>query len=223
MGPILLAECFLCGREDGQAAVCPACSADLPTWRAERACPCCALPVGSATVCGRCLRRPPQFDQSRALFDYAFPAMQLVRALKYGGRLDLARWLGECAAGLIADPAGWDAVIPVPLHADRLRERGFNQAGELARWVAATASIPLAAGGVRRSRATPSQAGLAARERRRNLKGAFELTGALPGRRIVVVDDVMTTGATLDELAGVLKRAGAEAILNLVVARTPGH
>jgi len=215
----LPARCFLCGSEGGGEAVCAACSALLPAWCAKTACPVCALPDTGGRVCGRCIRRQPAFDATTAAYRYDFPVEQMVRALKYRDALELAVWLG---GRLVAPPGAWDLVLPVPLHAERLAERGFNQAVELAR--------PLARRGfrlrhdiVQRVRATTAQAGLDARSRRRNLRKAFVVGETLHGARVLVVDDVMTTGATLDAVALALRRAGAAYIANLVVARTPAH
>ncbi|MCB1886910.1 MAG: ComF family protein [Rhodocyclaceae bacterium] len=218
---VLRAECFLCGREHGGGAVCEACSADLPWWDSSHACPRCALPVASAGECGACLRVPPPIERCHALFDYAFPVPQLVQGLKYGQALELAPWLGLRLCDRLPVEASWDAVIPVPLHPARLRERGFNQAVELARPLARTRAAPLAGDELLRVRATPAQAGLSARVRRGNLRGAFQAAGRLPWRHVLVVDDVMTTGATLMALADALKAAGVARVDAVVVARTP--
>ena len=211
-------ECFLCGAEGEVDVLCPACIAVLPRWRRGDACPICALPATAGRTCARCISRPPPFDATIAVYDYVFPVGQLVHALKYRTALDLAAWLGarlaECAG------AGWDIVVPVPLHRGRLRERGFNQSLELARPLARR-GIRLLRDGVVRSRATPSQAGLDARARWRNVRGTFDVEADLEGCSVVVVDDVMTTGATLRALALALRRAGAVRVANLVVARTP--
>ncbi len=215
----LPARCFLCGDEGGGAAVCSACGDALPAWPARTACPICALPDTGGQVCGRCSRRPPAFDSTTAAYLYAFPVEQMVQALKYGDALELAAWLG----GRLVPPDGdWDLVLPVPLHADRLAERGFNQAVELARPLARRGLV-LRHDVLRRARATKAQAGLDARGRRRNLRNAFVAGGNLHGQRILLVDDVMTTGATLDAAAAALRRAGAAHVANLVLARTPTH
>lgn len=215
---LLPAECFLCGAEGDIDVLCAACIAVLPRWQAARACPVCALPDTGGGRCARCVGAPPAFDATIALFDYAFPIDRLVHALKYHGALDLAGWLGDRLAGRAGD--GWDTVLAVPLHRDRLQERGFNQSLELARPLAGSGALSIHRQVLRR-RATPSQAGLGAPARRRNLRAAFKVDVDLEGRHVLVVDDVMTTGATLDALAAALKGAGAERVVNLVVARTP--
>jgi len=215
----LPARCFLCGKEGGGAAVCSVCSTSLPPWQALAACPVCALPDTGGEVCGRCSRRPPAFDRTTAAYLYAFPVEQMVQALKYGDALELAAWLGE---RLVPPDGEWDLLLPVPLHADRLAERGFNQAIELARPLARRGLV-LRHDVLRRVRATKAQAGLDARSRRRNLRNAFVASGNLRGRRILLLDDVMTTGATLDAAAAALRRAGAARVANQVLARTPSH
>ena len=215
---LLPAECFLCGAEGDIDVLCAACIAVLPRWQAARACPVCALPDTGGGRCARCVGAPPAFDATIALFDYAFPIDRLVHALKYQAALDLAGWLGGRLAASAGD--GWDTLLAVPLHRDRLRERGFNQSLELARPLAKSGALSIHRQVLRR-RATPSQAGLAAPARRLNLRAAFKVDMDLAGRRVLAVDDVMTTGATLDALATALKGAGADRVVNLVVARTP--
>jgi ComF family protein len=176
------------------------------------------------TECGRCIGDPPDFDATLAVFAYAFPADVLVQGLKFRGELALAPFLAselhaECGATGSA-PCGVDLVIPVPLHALRLRERGYNQAMEIARSIGARLGVPVAADLCERVRDTPAQLGLPWKERRENVRGAFSCRRALDGRRVAVVDDVMTTGATLGEVASTLKRFGAARVVNWVVART---
>ncbi len=220
-GDMLMAQdCFVCGAVSGRSAVCETCRQALPK-HAPNACPVCALPTADAAVCGRCRRSPPAFDATRAVFDYAFPVDAMVHALKYRHRLSLARFVaGELAAALGFSPAV-DIVLAMPLHPRRLAERGFNQAVEIARPLSRMLGLPLELSAASRIRDTPAQARLGRRERARNLRGAFQCGGdAIVARRVLVVDDVMTTGASLDALAVALRRAGASAVSNLVVART---
>jgi ComF family protein len=206
--------CFLC-RGSSRALLCDACRAELPGLAAEL-CPRCALPAPGAAVCGRCLAEPPAYDATTAALVYDFPADALVHALKFRGELALAPFLGKM---LSAKVAGFtvDRVIPVPLSSERLRSRGYNQSVEIARHVAREKLDVDAC--VREVDGAP-QMELPWDERRSNVRGAFSCRRPLGGATVAVVDDVMTTGATLDEMAHTLKRAGAARVVNWVVART---
>jgi ComF family protein len=159
------------------------------------------------------------------VFAYAFPADVLVQGLKFRSELAIAPFLADelraeiGAAGGIVGRA--DLIVPVPLHSMRLRERGYNQAMEIARRVGARLGVPVAAEICERVRDTPAQLGLPWKERRANVRGAFSCRHALEGKSIAVIDDVMTTGATLNEVAATLKQFGATRVLNWVIARTP--
>lgn len=171
--------------------------------------------------CGACLRHPPAFDRTRAALAYAFPLDRLIPRLKYHGQLAIASALGDCLVRAVETAPRPDRLIAMPLHPARLRARGFNQAGEIARTLARRLQLPLDATSCRRVRDTPPQMGLRRDVRRRNLHGAFVCTSDMRGLRIGIVDDVMTTGASLDELAKTLRRAGAASVEAWVVARTP--
>lgn len=212
-------DCFLCGGPAGSRAICAACDAELPA-QPDLSCPVCALPTAAGGVCGECQSHPPAFDATVAMLRFAFPVDVMVQALKYRHRLSLARHFAQ-RIGCGGRPVEIDLILPMPLHPKRLAERGFNQAVEIARPLARGWGVPLDITGVRRVRHAPAQAGLAREERLRNLRGAFSGERRFDGLRVLVVDDVMTTGASLDELARVLKRAGAARVENLVVARTP--
>lgn len=207
-------SCFLCrGRADD--LICADCDADLPRL-AQPLCPRCALPTPGGAVCGRCLSSSPHYDATRAALAYEFPADALVHSLKFRGELALAPLL----ASLLADRTradDVDQVVPVPLSPKRLRERGYNQSVEIARHLRKGL---LDVGLCERSRDVRPQIELPYDERQSNVRGAFRCTRALVGARIAVVDDVMTTGATLNELARTLKAAGAVHVVNWVVART---
>ena len=161
---------------------------------------------------------PPYYDRITAAMPYAFPVDALVQAYKYAGDLSLARVLADTLVRVVSTDV--DAVIAMPLAPARLRERAFNQAQELARRVSSSLTLPLLTHACRKISDTAAQATLPFRARARNVRGAFVCDADLQGLRVAIVDDVMTTGATLNELARVLKRAGAVHVRGWVVART---
>jgi ComF family protein len=169
--------------------------------------------------CGACQNSPPAFDATSAVFRYAFPVEHIVQGLKYRHRLPLAGWLAEALARRL-DATGVDCIIPLPLSAQRMKERGFNQAQELARPLARHFGLPLLAEASLRVADSAPQASLPWKERQANIRQAFECRVDLAGKTIAVVDDVMTTGATLNEFARMLKLHGARRVENWVAART---
>lgn len=211
-------SCAVCSLAPGP--VCRDCETDyFPVSRPR--CEVCALPLhGGDTICGRCLSSPPHFDRATALADYAPPVDGMVLALKFGARLDLASVFGRLLAQR-ATPDERALVVPVPLSFERMSERGFNQSLQIARAYCAGTGARLAADAVRRIRHAPPQQALALDERRRNIRGAFSSSGQVAGRSVLVVDDVMTSGSTMDEVARTLAAAGAARVHALVVARTP--
>lgn len=212
--------CLLCGARSGPSLLCVKCDASLPRLPAER-CPSCALPVCETAICGACLRAPPGYDRVSAVFAYSYPLDGLIHALKYGRNLTVARLLGEALAETTASERV-DMIVPMPLSIQRLRERGFNQALEIARHVAPP-GVPVSLDAAQRLVDTAAQASLPWKERARNVRGAFLCTEDLAGASIAVVDDVMTTGATLNELAKTLRRAGAAEVRGWIVARALKH
>jgi ComF family protein len=217
-------NCLLCGASSDAQPLCPGCDGDLP-WHTPPHCPQCATPTPGGQICGACLRHPPAFDRTHAALAYAFPLDRLIPRLKYHGQLAVAPALGACLARATAAAPRPDRLIPMPLHPQRIRERGFNHASEIARVVARQLALPLDTASCRRIRDTPPQMGLKHDARRRNVRGAFVCGGDVQGLHIAVVDDVMTTGTSLDELAATLKRAGAREVSCWVAARTlpPGE
>jgi ComF family protein len=167
------------------------------------------------------LRRPPPFDGACVPFRYAYPLDQLLRAFKYRGILSYGRVLGCLLASHVAARGAPlpERIIPVPLHPSRHRERGFNQAHELAMPVSRSLSIPLDDRLCRRIRATDDQTELDARQRRRNVYRAFEVLGRMQLRHVALLDDVLTTGSTASELARVFKQAGVKTVEIWAVAR----
>ncbi len=210
-------SCLLCGADADEAQICAPCDAELPRLTSKR-CAVCALPLATGEVCGACLDRPPRYDRVIAPFSYRFPVDALIQAYKYGGRLAHARFLGTALASLV--PPDVDVVVPMPLAPRRLAERGYNQALEIARLVTSATGIPLLARACRKVVETPPQASLPWKERAKNVRRAFVCDADLRGKRVAVVDDVLTTGATLNELARVLRRAGAVEVAGWIVART---
>lgn len=210
-------DCLLCGAPSGETLLCGACSAGLPRLPAA-SCPVCAETAPGSVVCGSCLGTPPQFDATLAAFRYAYPADKLIQALKYQWRIATADFF---ARAMLAGPrpAG-DLIVPLPLHSKRLTERGFNQSVEIARPLARALQLPLELDGCIRSRDTTPQASLPWKARKKNIRGAFECHVDLTGKAVIVVDDVMTTGATLDEFARTLKAHGATRVTNWVAVRT---
>jgi ComF family protein len=221
--------CALCGDVCGKV-VCPPCHGQYVAGRAR--CPCCAnpLPVDEPVLCGGCLSDAPAFDATVAAADYAAPLDQLVLQLKFGARLALAPWFAQLVRDAVLARPGFalpQVLCPVPLGPARLVERGFNQALEIARPLASSLGVPLEPGLAQRVLDTRAQSGVAPGERKRNIRHAFavapEMAELVSGRHVGVVDDVMTSGSTLDELASTLKQAGAARVTNLVFARTPPH
>jgi ComF family protein len=222
-------RCLLC-REPGADGrdLCAACAARLPWNRA--ACPRCALPLAAgetlpgmqAPTCGECLRRAPPLDRVRAAFIYGFPVDRLLPRLKFHGDLAAGRLLAAAMAAACADMPHPDALLPLPLARARLRRRGYDQALELAKPLARALDIPLLDGALVRRRDTAPQSTLDAAARRRNLRGAFAVpTSANMPTHVALVDDVMTTGATLHAAARALRRAGVARIDAWVCARAP--
>jgi ComF family protein len=221
-------SCPGCDHETRGASLCGACVAEI-TPPSSPFCPICGIPFsgrGPDHACHRCRRRRPRFARARAVatYDANQSSGRLASALfryKYGREVVLARPLGELLAERCPLPARYDAIVPVPLHRSRLRWRGFNQALLLARPLARRWSVALDPFALQRTRPTDPQVGLDDASRRRNIAGAFAVQpgSALRGRSILLVDDVLTTGATADECARTLLGAGARRVDVLVLAR----
>jgi len=216
--------CLLCG-DSGRwdCDLCAPCHGALP-HRAS-ACIKCAtvLEHDRGLICGACLKQPPVFDSAFAAFDYEEPVRHLIHALKFGRRYAHSRLLGTLLAERVAERSDLpERLVPVPLHSARYRERGFNQSAEIAREISRRLKIPLDLKSVRRFRATHSQIGLSAAERIHNVKNAFEVLQPLHARRVAIIDDVMTTGSTVAELAKILKSAGVARVEVWVCARADG-
>lgn len=217
----LARACVLCGLSPGEHYFCDACIRDLE-W-IDIACEHCGQPLvgpaGSGSLCAECQRRKPVFDKAAAPLVYSFPADSALKALKFRRQLFYAPAFGELLLPLFEEHfQEADALLPVPLHRRRYACRGFNQAVELSRPLQRKSRLPVVAS-VRRTRHTAAQTGLDAAARRRNMKGAFDLQGPLESRCPLVIDDVMTTGETCNQLAATLLAGGAERVFVLTIAR----
>ncbi|MES0328473.1 MAG: ComF family protein [Gammaproteobacteria bacterium] len=221
-------RCLLCGGAGCQGMdLCEHCHQTLPFN--HTACVVCALPLppntSEGSVCGRCQKKPPHYDEAFSVFSYEQPVIWFIQQLKFNDRLTHARLLGDllaasdCIEQISADEAV--CILPVPLFKKRLRERGFNQSIELARALSKKTRWPIDLNAVQRVRETVSQTGLDAKARRRNIRGAFEVVEVLSHKHVVIIDDVVTTGSTVNELSRVLKKLGVERISVLSLARAP--
>lgn len=221
-------RCLACGATvDAQGTLCARCWRGLsflgPPW-----CRCCGLPFEleyeDGGLCGACLARRPAFDQARAALAYDDVSKRLILGFKHGDRLHGARpfatWMLR-AAGTGTD--GADLIAPVPLHRVRLWRRRYNQSALLARWIGRLAGVPVINDLMVRTRPTRSQGGLTRAGRRRNVRGALAVrpsrAARVEGAHVVLVDDVLTTGATVGEAARMLRRAGAVRVDVLTLAR----
>ena len=225
--------CQLCGQLTDPATNIPFCSAclhDLP--RLQHSCHQCGCHINAGTEhtldtsplrCGPCLTQPPSFDRVIAAFAYADPIRQLMARFKYQRQLATGDVIAQVLRSRLPVPAQVEAIIPVPLHPRRLRQRGFNQALELSRPLARALDLPLLPHSVIRQKNTPPQSSLTRKQRRQNLKQAFSLKQAIPYASIAIVDDVMTTGSTVEALSTLLKQHGVEYIEVWCVARATGR
>ena len=209
---ILLLEthCFLCGDKSlNNTLICGPCWLDLTIE--QPTCHRCGRSIVHGELCSRCLHGPGVIDSTVTLFSYQFHAAELLRALKYKNQLLLANELGRRLADKILNQsvALPDLIIPVPLHPSRLFGRGYNQALEISRTISARISVPLDYQSSKRARNTLPQFNLSHAESRRNIRGAFKICGATLSGSVAIVDDIVTTGHTANELAKQLKRAGA--------------
>jgi ComF family protein len=216
-------RCAFCGttRRHDEAVICPGCENDLP-WIREQ-CGGCARPLattpGPGVVCAQCQDRPLPFETAAAPLAFEFPVDAAIRLFKFHRKLHYADAFGELLCRSFAEfPGDIDALLPVPLHWLRHGVRGFNQAAEICRPLQNSSGLPLIRT-VSRRRRTLYQSGLGARERRRNLAGAFSVRGDIQAGHVLLVDDVITTGETCAQLARELRAHGAQKVSVLAVAR----
>ena len=220
--------CLLCSEPaDECTPLCTACEAELP-WLGDQ-CQNCALPFPTAGLtCGQCLKQPPAFERVATPWTYGFPVDTLITRFKHSAKWPLGRLLAELLAQFLQhrfdeDLNRPDALIPIPLATKRLRQRGFNQAAMLARWLSSSLEIPCDETLLLRIQDTSAQQDLNAEARKKNLRNAFALTpdACIKGRHLALVDDVLTTGATAQALARLLMDAGAARVDVYCLARTP--
>lgn len=221
--------CLLCQATvdgPGQRDLCQYCRHDLP--RIDWPCPRCGLPLAESEhllTCGACLKNPPAWEHCTSALAYAKPVDRLILQWKQRGHSPAGRvftqLLAEQLAARLMPTDRPEAILAVPQHWQRSLRRGFHPAGEIARTLGRALNIPVLHT-LKRTQATPRQQGLTARQRRRNLKGAFSVSGALPAH-IALVDDVVTTGSTATEICRLLKQHGVEQVDLWCLARTPKH
>ena len=240
-------NCLLCASPQANVhGICSQCLVDLP-WHPKSSCSQCGLSSSghlssSGQVSGSCISSPPDFDATQAVFLYQYPIDKMMQRYKYGNMLNISHTFGQLLAEktpITSSNTGTlnisalnttslnisavDLIIPMPMHPTRIKQRGFNQALEIAKVLTNNCKHKLDYKSVVRQTLTPPQASLPLKERVKNIKGAFKVKNNLAGKRIAIVDDVMTTGASLNELAKMLKKAGASHVECWVIARTMPH
>jgi ComF family protein len=225
---LLPRHCILCGRSSGPANICTDCSLELP--RIEHACIECSQPLSHPVdrICGRCQSRPAPWDFAIAALAYEFPVSQLVRRFKFARSLASGQLLAqELCKAVERQCTQWpDVIIPVPLHRSRLIARAFNQSELLAKHAGKSLQIRVDTRLLLRKRRTRAHSGLDANSRRSNIRGAFKVRALplnqVPWSHVALVDDVMTTGATLAECTRTLKATGVKHVSVWVASRAPG-
>ena len=211
--------CILCGSMSQAGIWCEACDAALPYHNAPH-CPVCARLTPHGEVCGHCLKKPPVFTRTTAAFGYSFPVDRLIQLMKYREQLALAQTFAEKLLQRIDKSNLPDYVIAMPLHPAKLKSRGFNQAQLIAAPLAKSLHLPLLNHACHRLRDTPSQTSLPWKERSKNMRGAFDCDMDLSEKHVALVDDVLTTGASMNALAEAVQKMGADKISAWVIART---
>ncbi len=211
-------QCIICQQSSEGPIFCCACLAGLP--RMQTACGSCALPVTTTrSLCGRCQKKPPPVDLAKTLFYYQPPITQAIFQLKFSGKIRFAKFFGSLLTKAISkENLQADFLVPVPLHKKRLRERGFNQAIELAKPISKALNIPICRQ-IKRITNTPTQIKLNAKQRQKNIRNAFSTKQSFKNKRLIIIDDVVTTTATTHELAKLLKKNGAKMVAVFSVAR----
>ena len=227
-------RCILCSQtvdsavENKAVELCQNCYSKQPFN--NNCCVNCALPLveesNIKTLCGRCIQKSPDYDYAHSIFRYEDGIVELVHQLKFSEKITYASSIGEMLLSAydsadILKTETPDCLLPVPLHPARMRKRGFNQSIEIARVLSKKRGVPIDKDSVVRKRPTTSQTGLNAKQRKLNIKDAFECVGNMQHRHVLIIDDVVTTGSTVDELARLLKVNKVERVGVLSIARAP--
>lgn len=215
-------NCLMCAASTSRLSLCEPCINSLNA-APNHCCPQCGLTT-QGEYCGQCLQSTPAYDTTKALFSYTFPTSAILQHYKYNNALFLSQTFGTLFSEQLAaanQHKAIDLIIAMPLHADRIKERGFNQSLEIAKTMAKQLSIPLDKTSCMRIKNTAPQASLPLKARLKNMRGAFQISmgNNIKGKRVAIIDDVMTTGASLNELAKTLKKAGATHVECWVIAR----
>lgn len=220
---LLPIPCFLCGEFSQQAALCKACTDDLP-WLGQ-CCQQCAIPLNETGICGQCLQQPPPQQSCFALFRYETPINHCIVAFKFHQQLVFTKLFAKLLADKLRQRghALPDILIPIPLHPSRLRGRGYNQSAQLADALARQLGIKVDKTSLIRQRNTTPQTGMSGKQRKRNVKRAFTLRKTLPYKRVALIDDVYTTGHTVAEASRCLQQNGVETVEVWTIARAIRH
>lgn len=213
--------CLLCGLATDDQALCESCIAELPVI--QQCCIRCAIPLANAQICGQCLKKPPIQDISLSLYRYEQAIPRMMSALKYHRQIQLAEMCAQEFISYHTLARLPDVLLPIPLHPSRLRQRGYNQSLLFADTLAKLLKIPCRPELLKRIKKTATQTQLNAKQRHKNMRQAFEYSSSFVPQHVAIIDDVMTSGATTQEAARVLKRAGIETIEVWTIARAISH
>lgn len=213
--------CRLCGTMSQHHTICEVCLQNLPLL--GDACPRCALPINNAYLCGHCLLQPPEQDLSFCLFPYLEPIDRLIADLKYHDKVFLSQFFAQLMADKLHHRPAPDILIPIPLHPNRLRQRGYNQSFELAKVLSVLLDIPTSNNYLSRIIDTKSQAAIPLKARKKNIQHAFKCIKTNLPRHVAIIDDVLTTGHTANAAAKQLRQAGATSIEVWTIARAIRH
>lgn len=213
--------CRLCGTPSNYQSICQACIEDLP--QLGETCPRCASPIRHAYLCGTCLHQPPEQDSSFSLFPYHDPIDRLIADFKYHDKLYLSDLFARLMRDKLPKQVLPDLLIPIPLHSNRLRQRGYNQSLELAKALSRQLGIPNSHHHLIKLLDTKSQASIPFKARKKNIQDAFQVIQSDVPAHIALIDDVLTTGHTANAAAKPLRKAGATRIEVWTVARTIRH